>query len=107
MNCARANEPLVVLLHEPDAADKLAALKLPALQLSGHTHGGQVCFPFFPPIAICLPRWGKKYPRGHYRIGTMQLYVNRGIGCIDVPVRFCCPPEVTEITLRSPALVAS
>jgi len=93
-------EPLLILAHEPDTADHVARSSLPALQLSGHTHGGQVCFPSFSPIALHLPFWGKKYGHGHYQIGKLQLYVNRGIGCVGLPIRFACPPEVTEITLR-------
>ena len=94
-------DALVVLAHEPDTADQIAQNGLAALQLSGHTHGGQVCLPSLSPIALHLPKLGKKYPHGHYEIGKLQLYVNRGIGCIGLPVRFACPPEVTEITLRS------
>lgn len=100
----KPGEPLVILAHEPDVADKVAAQGLPALQLSGHTHGGQVCVPFVRPIVLHTPSWGKKYHHGHFRIGGLQLYVNRGIGCVGLPVRFFCPPEVTEITLRSPLI---
>ncbi|MDB6139280.1 MAG: metallophosphoesterase, partial [Verrucomicrobiaceae bacterium] len=39
--------------------------------------------------------------KGLFNVGNIQLYVNRGIGCMDVPVRFACPPEITEITLAS------
>lgn len=96
----KTHEPLVILAHEPDSADQVTKSELPALQLSGHTHGGQVCFPFLTPIALHLPAWGKKYAHGHHQVGKLQLYVNRGIGCVGLPVRFACPPEVTEITLR-------
>lgn len=98
--------PLIIMAHEPDVADRIAATGVQALQLSGHTHGGQVCVPFFSPIALHLPSWGKNYRHGHYRVGKLQLYVNRGIGCVGMPVRFACLPEVTLITLRSPEIVA-
>jgi predicted MPP superfamily phosphohydrolase len=52
-------------------------------------------------MAFRLPRWGRKYLAGHYHIGPLQLYVNRGLGCVTVPLRIGCPPEVTELTLRS------
>lgn len=97
----KEHEPLVVLAHEPDVADRFAESGIAGLQLSGHTHGGQVCIPALTPIALRLPSWGKKYVQGQYRVGNLRLYVNRGIGCVGLPVRFACPPEVTEITLRA------
>jgi hypothetical protein len=98
----RPNEPIVLLCHAPDYADTLLshpAAKSVALMLSGHTHGGQVRLPFFG--ALELPVWGKKYVEGSFRLGSMQLYVNRGIGTIGLPVRLNCPPEITVHTLRS------
>jgi predicted MPP superfamily phosphohydrolase len=100
-----ANEPVVLLCHEPDFADRM--LTHPAghavsLMLSGHTHGGQVRLPFVGPMT--LPGLGKKYVQGWFRFpthqGVMQLYVNRGIGTVGVPFRFACPPEITMFTLR-------
>ena len=97
-------QPLVVLMHEPDVVDDLAAAQVEALQLSGHTHGGQLRLLGLPPMAFRRARWGKNYLAGGYHVGSMQLYVNRGIGCVGVPLRVMCPPEITEITLRSPLL---
>jgi hypothetical protein len=93
----------IVLWHEPDWAFMSAAAGA-SLQLSGHTHGGQVCIPGKGPIL--LPSLGRKYPSGLYQVGEgerpspMPLYVTRGIGVLPPYVRFCCPPEVTFITLR-------
>ncbi|HTY85319.1 MAG TPA: hypothetical protein VMB19_13945, partial [Silvibacterium sp.] len=67
------------------------------LMLSGHTHGGQIRIPFLPPMF--LPQLGKDYVHGLYRLGPTQLYVNRGIGTVNLPFRFNCPPEITLITL--------
>jgi predicted MPP superfamily phosphohydrolase len=92
-----ANSGTIVMMHEPDYADTIAHARVPLLQLSGHTHGGQCCLPGGVPVH--LPIWGRKYPKGLFQVGAVQLYVNRGIGCIGVPVRFSCPPEITEITL--------
>lgn len=92
-----ANAGAVILMHEPDYADLISRTPKPLLQLSGHTHGGQVCLPGGRPLR--LPAWGKKYAKGLFDVGNIKLYVNRGIGCLDVPVRFACPPEITEITL--------
>ena len=97
-------QALVVLMHEPDVADDLAGAGVAALQLSGHTHGGQLRLPGREPMQFRRARWGKKYLSGAYRVGPVQLHVNRGIGCVGLPLRFFCPPEVTEITLRSPEL---
>lgn len=96
------NEPVVLLCHGPDYVDSL--LRQPAgqsisLVLSGHTHGGQVRLPFIPPLA--LPPLGQKYVEGWFRLGKLQLYVNRGIGTVGVPFRLNCPPEITLFTFRS------
>ncbi len=91
----------ILLAHEPDYADTSAATRRFDLQLSGHSHGGQVNLPFFgPPV---LPRLGRKYPLGLYQVGEMLQYTNRGIGMTPPFVRFNCPPEITVFTLQSPA----
>ena len=100
----RQTEPLVLMMHEPDAADTIAAAGVKALQISGHTHGGQLVFRGKEPMALRRAKFGKKYLAGHYEVGGLQMYVNRGIGCVGIPLRIGCPPEVTELTLRSPDL---
>jgi predicted MPP superfamily phosphohydrolase len=97
-----AGEAVVLLAHEPDFADE--ASKFPIdLQLSGHSHGGQVRIPLLPPLY--LPAMAKKYVMGTYQVGPLPLYTNAGIGTVGVPVRLNCPPEITLITLKSsPAL---
>ncbi len=94
----REGTPTILLVHEPDFADIAAADGRVSLQLSGHSHGGQVRLPFFG--ALRLPNWGRHYDLGLYRVGEMPLYTNRGIGLADFPIRFNCTPEVTEIILR-------
>lgn len=89
-------EPVILLAHEPDIAPS-AAKRNVDLMLSGHTHGGQVRIPFLPPLM--LPPLGKDYVEGHFQVGPMQLYVNRGIGAVQLPFRFNCPPEITVLTL--------
>jgi predicted MPP superfamily phosphohydrolase len=86
------NEPVLLLAHEPDFAD-YAAFYPVDLQLSGHSHGGQIVAPMIG--APYLPRLGRKYVRGRYKIRKMQLYTNRGIGVGGAPIRFNAPPEVT------------
>jgi predicted MPP superfamily phosphohydrolase len=67
--------------------------------LAGHTHGGQIRLPLFGPVA--LPELGRKYVEGWFRFGRLQLYVNRGLGTVGVPIRLNCPPEIALLTLRS------
>jgi predicted MPP superfamily phosphohydrolase len=95
------NLPAILLAHEPDYADLVAGKGKISLQLSGHSHGGQVRVPFFGPLPPMLPYMGRKYVEGRYRVGEMTLYVNRGIGMVNLPVRFCCRPEITVFTLRA------
>lgn len=89
------NAPMIVLAHEPDIADEIAPYA-PLIQLSGHTHAGHITAPGLGPLF--LPRHGLRYYEGLQRVGGMWLYVSRGIG--GYPLRFGCPPEVTEFTLR-------
>jgi predicted MPP superfamily phosphohydrolase len=90
-------DTVILLAHEPDLADDTAGYPV-ALQLSGHSHGGQVRIPVLG--SPYLPQLARKYPYGHYRVGNLELYTNRGIGTIVLPLRFDAPPEVTLITLR-------
>ncbi|HEY6490036.1 MAG TPA: metallophosphoesterase [Terracidiphilus sp.] len=97
----RADQPVLLMCHAPDYADTVLAHpagKSVAFMLSGHTHGGQIRAPFLGPMV--LPDLGKKYVEGLFQLQGMQLYVNRGLGTVGVPVRFNCPPELTCITLR-------
>ena len=87
----------LLLVHEPDFADKAARWGVD-LQLSGHSHGGQVRLPFLG--APLLPLWGRKYPIGLQQAGDTWVYTNRGLGMIFPPLRFNCRPEVTLLTLR-------
>ena len=92
-------ECAILLAHEPDFADTSALEGRFDLQISGHSHGGQIVLPFLgPPV---LPRWGRKYPRGLYRVGEMFQYTNRGVGMIPPYVRLNCRPEITVFTLES------
>ena len=92
------NSVAILLAHEPDFADISAETSRFDLQVSGHSHGGQVVFPFYgPPI---LPYLGQKYHTGLYQVGNMFQYTNRGVGMAMLPVCFNCPPEITLFTLN-------
>jgi predicted MPP superfamily phosphohydrolase len=86
----------ILLAHEPDLADRFSLDRRVSVQLSGHSHGGQVRFPFIG--APILPYLGQKYDQGLYKVNDMCLYTTRGIGLIT-PVRINCSPEITEFTL--------
>ncbi len=89
----------LVLCHEPDVFAYTSPLPKTGLQLSGHTHGGQVHLPVLgPPI---LPRLGTTFTRGHYRLEKAQLYVSRGIGTGHIHIRVGARPEVTILRIEN------
>ncbi len=94
-----ADGPAILLAHEPDFADTAAATGRFALQLSGHSHGGQIHLPLIgPPM---LPTNGRKYPHGLYRVKGMHQYTNRGLGSTSLRLRLNCPQEITVLTLET------
>lgn len=98
----KPDAPVLLMSHAPDYADELLTHprgQLVDLMFSGHTHGGQVRFPFVGPMQ--LPEGGRKYVEGHFRFNHLQLYVNRGIGAVGLPFRLNCPPEITLFTLQN------
>lgn len=92
-----AGAPALLLAHEPDFVDDWSQDARVAVQLAGHSHGGQVRVPGLG--AIITPRFGRKYDYGLYRVRDTWLYTNPGIGLAAPGVRLNCRPEVTEITL--------
>lgn len=114
--------PRIVLSHNPDSAEKLQKWRID-LQLSGHTHGGQIVIPGLGPVSILIDSISRMIPKsvkrrisyfsmgervvnhwewasGLHQVGSNLLYVNRGLGTY-LPGRLFCPPEVTIITLVS------
>ncbi len=89
---------VILLAHEPDYADMVRWEHRVKLQLSGHTHGGQLILPFFGPPY--LPSWGEKYIRGLYQLDGLKLYVNSGLGMRYPPLRRKAIAEITHITLQ-------
>ena len=113
--------PRIVLSHNPDSAKVLKKWRVD-LQLSGHTHGGQIVIPNYGPVASLLPKIRQYVPKslrnhlpyvkdcaqvvrhwnwsqGWHQVERNQLYINRGLGTY-FPGRINCPPEVTVITLE-------
>ncbi len=89
----------ILMCHVPMGADLIPAKSGVHLVLSGHTHAGQVRVPLL--WRFVLPEYHSGYVAGLYRKAWGHVYVNRGFGGSGpAPVRFCCPPEVTVLTLR-------
>ena len=94
-----ANTPAILLVHEPDYLGKSSKTHKFALQLSGHSHGGQIRLPFFkPPI---LPAGGRKYFIGLNQEEDTMEYTNRGLGMSKVSFRFSSRPEITVFNLHA------
>jgi hypothetical protein len=87
----------ILLSHNPNTFDRAAELGVD-LSLSGHTHGGQIALNFISPD-LSLARLMTLYVKGHFQKPGGQLYVNRGIGTIGIPIRFDAPPEITMFEL--------
>ena len=90
--------PAILLSHEPDFADIANEENRFCLQLSGHSHGGQVVFPILGPII--RGRGFKKYPLGLYHLKNMAVYTNPGLGTHTFRLRYNCKPEITVFTLN-------
>ena len=88
--------PAILLAHEPDIFPKVS--KRVSLTLCGHTHGGQVRFPFVG-APVVPSRYGQRYAYGHIVEGGRNLVVSGGLGCTFLPVRFGSPPEIVVLDL--------
>ena len=96
----KRHQPVIALVHEPDAFDHLRPYHRIDLQLYGHTHGGQCRVPLigYAPAKV---KHGKNYIYGHFEKDQSQLWVGRGVGTVGIRVRFACAPELVVLTLRS------
>jgi uncharacterized protein len=86
----------IAMFHSPIFFEVIAGKV--NLALAGHTHGGQIRIPFVKPF--WLPKGSGPFLEGWYEEKDSRMYVNRGIGMSELPVRFRCPPEVAFITLE-------
>ena len=94
------DRPVVLLYHEPDLGHDMVAEGRVWVQLSGHTHGGQVRVP--GRGALILPEFGRQYEQGLYPVGPGWIYVNRGLGTTMLPLRFNSSPEITLLDIHPP-----
>ena len=88
----------LLLSHNPDVFPVAADLGYD-LVVSGHTHGGQITVEIVEQWAN-PGRFLTPFVAGEYRIGRSALYVSRGIGTVNVPMRIGASPEVTLLRLR-------
>ena len=89
--------PLILMAHEPDIARRVPSRV--ALQLSGHTHGGQVRLLGWSPHTPS--RYGNRYAWGHVREDGRDLVVSGGLGISTLPVRLGVPPEITLVEIAA------
>jgi len=91
-------DPKVLLCHNPLGIHRAAAHGID-LVLSGHTHGGQVRLPVVGSV-YGRSKLGVRFVDGWNRLDGTQIYVNRGIGKVLLPVRVACPAEIACLRLR-------
>ncbi len=92
--------PLILLAHEPDVAKRVPSRV--ALQLSGHTHGGQVRMLGWSPVSPS----GQRLAYGHIRMNC-DVIVSGGLGCSIMPFRLGVPPEIVFVTLGGSGIAVS
>lgn len=92
-----SDTPTILLAHEPDVAEQTKQRSQVSLQLSGHSHGGQIRIPFIGEVVT--PPMGSRYVQGLYTLedAPLMVYTNRGIGTTIYPFRMNCRPEITVL----------
>ena len=92
--------PAILLAHEPDFARESSQTGRIDLQISGHSHGGQLIIPIFETTPFRGPN-STRYPVGLYKVGEMTQYTSKGLGTNSFRIRINCKPEITIITLKT------
>jgi predicted MPP superfamily phosphohydrolase len=90
----------IVLCHSPDGLGLLAELRFD-LYLAGHTHGGQIAAPW-GPIVLPHGQMCGRFPAGFARFGEGVVYVSRGVGAVELPIRTFAPPDILLLDLVRP-----
>lgn len=90
--------PVIAITHNPDVFPDIPSNVV--LTLAGHTHGGQVNFPFLGR-PIVPSKFGERYAAGLIQENNHQMFVTTGIGTTGIAVRFRVPPEIVVIDIGS------
>ena len=97
------NDPVILIVHDPDAFIHLEPQYRPDFMLSGHLHGGQMKLPFRMEFLVLrksdqLPRMGAV--QGVYDLSGTSVFISRGLGCGILPFRFLSLPEATVVEIK-------
>jgi uncharacterized protein len=92
----RTDDPVVLLVHEPDIFTQVPGRV--SLTLAGHTHGGQIRVPFIWPQFV-PSRYGARFAYGHIIEDNRHMIVSGGLGTSVIPARLGVPPEILHVTL--------
>lgn len=93
----QTDRTVVVICHSPDGASFCEGRRV-SLFLCGHTHGGQIATPWGAPVASS-GRLTRRYRAGFYKNGPMAIYVSRGVGGVEIPMRVGAPADVAILEL--------
>jgi predicted MPP superfamily phosphohydrolase len=99
----RTDDPIILLVHEPDIFPKVPDNV--ALTLAGHTHGGQLRIPLIWPWLV-PSAYGARYAYGHIVEDHRHMIVSGGLGTSIVPLRLGVPPEIVHVEVSGPSLTA-
>jgi predicted MPP superfamily phosphohydrolase len=88
----------LALVHSPDGAAFLQNRSI-ALMLCGHTHGGQIALPGGRPLVLPPGPYSKRFAWGLHQLEDLKLFVSRGVGATELPLRSYAPAEVAIFDL--------
>ncbi len=87
---------VIAITHNPDSL--LTAPTGFSIMFAGHSHGGQINFPIFGPLA---PFNDPRFMDGHAEVDGKHVYVTSGVGTSVIPLRWRVPPEIAVVTLNA------
>ncbi len=102
MGAITGRNPVIMMTHNPDSFPDMPSSI--ALGVAGHTHNGQIRFPFIGAVEAVIPsKYGKRYLYGHINEDGKDYVVTGGLGMSGLPLRFLAPPELALVTLKGAA----
>lgn len=90
-----AGIPHLALSHTADHIYALSQVRAAAV-FSGHYHAGQMQLPFFGPLVV-PSRYGRRFHKGHFKVGHTHLFVSAGLGASHPQLRIYCPPDIVFV----------